>query len=88
MAVAGFDNIIESQYSVPRLTTVAPDHDQIADTALRFLAERIASGDKTGPGRDVTSSFVVLERESSMPPAGSDDTHASSASDAGRESGD
>lgn len=64
VAVAGFDNIIESNYSVPRLTTVAPDHDQIADTALRFLVERIASGDKPGPGRDVTSSFRVMVRES------------------------
>jgi len=66
VAVAGFDDIIESQYSVPRLTTVAPDHEQIADTALRFLVERIASGDKPGPGRDVTSSFRVMVRESTV----------------------
>lgn len=64
IAVAGFDDVAESQFVVPRLTTVAPDHEQIAQTALRFLEERIAQGNGPGPGRDVTSDFRVMVRES------------------------
>jgi len=67
VAVVGFDNIVEAQYSVPRLTTVAPDHDQIADTAVQLLVERIDAGAGAGHGRDVTTSFRVVQRESSSP---------------------
>lgn len=78
VAVVGFDNIVEAEYCVPRLTTVAPDHEQIAETALQLLVERIARGDEVGPGRDVTSSFRVVERESSGPGRAADAATATS----------
>jgi DNA-binding LacI/PurR family transcriptional regulator len=68
VAVAGFDDVLESRYSIPRLTTVAPDHEQIADTAMAFMAERIESGDDAGPGRDIICDFQVMVRESTVSP--------------------
>ncbi|MCL2464994.1 MAG: LacI family transcriptional regulator [Micrococcales bacterium] len=64
VAVAGFDNIAESRFVVPSLTTLAPEHDQIAEMALAFLVERIEHGEDAGPGRDVTSDFHLAIRES------------------------
>lgn len=71
VAVAGFDNVDEARFSIPSLTTVAPDHQQIAETAVRFLVERMRSGDDAGPPREVTSEFHLAIREStSAEPSG------------------
>lgn len=64
VAVVGFDNIADARFSVPSLTTVAPDHAQIAETAVSFLVERIEKGDDAGRGRNVTSDFRLAVRES------------------------
>ncbi|HKG50222.1 MAG TPA: LacI family DNA-binding transcriptional regulator [Actinomycetales bacterium] len=64
VAVAGFDDVEEARFSIPSLTTVAPDHRQIAETAVRFLVERMTVGDDAGPPRDVTSDFHIAVRES------------------------
>ena len=73
VAVAGFDDVDEARFSVPRLTTVAPDHRQIADTAVQFLLERMTLGDEAGPPRDVTSDFHIAVRESTSAGAAGQD---------------
>ena len=32
--VVGFDDILDSQFSVPSLTSIAPDHDEVARLAV------------------------------------------------------
>ena len=62
--VIGFDNIDESGYSVPSLSTIDPDHDAMAKAAVDLLVERIAAGkDSVGP-REFISTYRVVERES------------------------
>jgi len=46
-AVAGFDNITESRYTVPPLTTVDFDRRLFVESALDLLAERMADQDAT-----------------------------------------
>jgi len=64
VAVIGFDNLDEAQYSLPSLTTVDPGREEIAETAVRILLERIA--DKTGEQapRELFADFSIVERES------------------------
>jgi DNA-binding LacI/PurR family transcriptional regulator len=62
--VIGFDNIEESQYSIPSLSTVDPDHDAMAKAAVNLLVERIAAGKNSVGPREFTSTFRVVERES------------------------
>ena len=64
VAVAGFDDVEEARFSIPSLTTVSPDHRQIAETAVRFLVERMTLGEDAGPPRDVTCDFDLVVRES------------------------
>ncbi|MXS75227.1 LacI family transcriptional regulator [Microbacterium sp. CSI-V] len=65
VAVVGFDNIEESQYAVPSLTTIDPGRDQIAQRAVDLLVQRIESG-KSRPSRPATetASFDLVVRES------------------------
>jgi len=62
--VIGFDNIDESGYSVPSLSTIDPDHDAMAKAAVDLLVERIAAGKDSGGPREFTSTYRVIERES------------------------
>lgn len=64
VAVAGFDNIMESDYWVPSLTTVAPDHDQIAALAVERLVLRMEG--HLGEAVDLTSDWRLEVRESSV----------------------
>ncbi len=60
--VIGFDDVLESQYSVPSLSSVAPDHDWMTTTALDML---IAQIDGSREDRvEVTAPFEVIARES------------------------
>ncbi|MEU2336681.1 LacI family DNA-binding transcriptional regulator [Streptomyces sp. NPDC006654] len=62
--VVGFDNVDESAYLVPSLSTVDPDHDLMAERAVALLAARI---DRSGPGPDreeFVSPFRLVVRES------------------------
>jgi DNA-binding LacI/PurR family transcriptional regulator len=45
VAVAGFDNIDETKYSTPTLTTVDPGRAQIARKAVDLLVKRMAGDD-------------------------------------------
>lgn len=51
VAVIGFDDVADAQYSVPRLTTVDPGRDEIAEVAVALLQRRLVEGAR-GPGTD------------------------------------
>ncbi|MEU9349283.1 LacI family DNA-binding transcriptional regulator [Streptomyces sp. NPDC048278] len=62
--VIGFDNVDESAYLVPSLSTVDPDHDLMAERAVDLLAARI---DRGGPGperAEFAGPFRLVVRES------------------------
>lgn len=74
MAVVGFDNIDEGLYSVPRLTTIAPDKDLIAKRSVARLVALIEDAELGAPDlrREVSHAesleeavpFTLLVRES------------------------
>jgi DNA-binding LacI/PurR family transcriptional regulator len=72
VALIGFDDVDEAQYSVPSLSTVDPGRQQIAETAVDVLLERIAEHNRRTKGgvaerrppRELESAFRILERES------------------------
>ncbi len=80
IAVIGFDNIEESAYTRPTLTTIDPGRDQIAAQAVELLCQRMGlkpdGSVETGPRsevleraarigpREILSDFSVVTRES------------------------
>jgi DNA-binding LacI/PurR family transcriptional regulator len=60
--VAGFDNILESQYTVPPLTTVDFDRRQFVQSALDLLAERMS--DKDARPRRIVIPHRIISRAS------------------------
>ncbi|TFD79878.1 LacI family DNA-binding transcriptional regulator [Cryobacterium fucosi] len=69
VAAIGFDDLDEAQYSLPTLTTIDPGREEIAETAVRVLLERIASTDLALPPREILADFRIVERESTAPAA-------------------
>lgn len=64
VAVIGFDDIDETRYSLPALSTIDPGMDEIAETALSMLQDRIGGrGDLIAP-REVETAFTLVVRES------------------------
>jgi DNA-binding LacI/PurR family transcriptional regulator len=62
--VIGFDNVEESEFLVPSLSTVDPDHDAMAQRAVDLLAGRI-EGNRLGTEQEeFVSSYSVVVRES------------------------
>lgn len=72
VAIVGFDDIEDSQYSLPPLTTVSPDKRQIAQRALQCLADRIYSPDNEAPASDLTIPHRLVVRSSTPEPARAD----------------
>jgi DNA-binding LacI/PurR family transcriptional regulator len=62
IAIVGFDNTEHSAYSLPSLTTIAPDKTALAEAAVD-LVHRRANGDTEAP-RDVQIPFTLEIRES------------------------
>ncbi|MGY5764285.1 LacI family DNA-binding transcriptional regulator [Brachybacterium sp. DNPG3] len=62
VAVVGFDNVTESAYSTPSLSTIDTDLEDFARAAVSMLVERIGGHD--GPARRYTTAFTLVERES------------------------
>lgn len=60
--VIGFDDVELSQYSVPSLSSVRPDHDLMARTAVELLVSRIA-GEERDP-EEYIAPFTLSLRES------------------------
>ncbi|WP_446217059.1 LacI family DNA-binding transcriptional regulator [Micromonospora sp. IBHARD004] len=63
VAVAGFDDIEDGRFSIPTLTTVAPDKERIARLAVELLAGRL-DGDREAPPRELTAPHRLATRES------------------------
>ncbi|MCS5734625.1 LacI family DNA-binding transcriptional regulator [Herbiconiux daphne] len=61
--VIGFDDVPESEYLVPSLSSIAPDHDETARTAVRLLVDRIQHGATGRPAREVVSGYRLVARE-------------------------
>lgn len=64
IAVVGVDDIEEGRFSVPTLTTVAPDKRVIAERAVSMVLERVL-GEADGPPREVVVEHRLRIRESS-----------------------
>ncbi|WP_238162733.1 LacI family DNA-binding transcriptional regulator [Kribbella capetownensis] len=64
VAVAGFDNIDEAQYSTPTLTTVDPGRTQIARTAVDLLVRRMTGDDSEH--EEIVAPYELHTRESTL----------------------
>jgi DNA-binding LacI/PurR family transcriptional regulator len=64
--VIGFDNIDEGGYLVPSLSTVDPDHDAMARTAVERLVHRIEGRPFDHTAKEFVSRHTVVARESTV----------------------
>ena len=68
VSVIGFDDIEDSAFAYPTLTTVDPGRQQIARDAVRLLMERIAESNTPvqdrKPVRRILADYRIIERES------------------------
>jgi DNA-binding LacI/PurR family transcriptional regulator len=62
--VIGFDNIDEGEFLTPSLSSVDPDHDLMARTALDLLVRRMAGVGPDEPREEFVSTFRIVARES------------------------
>lgn len=70
LAVVGFDDIEEGQYSAPRLTTISPDKRRIAEVAVEQLVAQIGGADSGQPSElEIPFRLVVRESSSGGAPA-------------------
>ena len=65
VVVVGFDDIDETRYTLPTLSTINPGKREIAEVAVSYLQERIAQGARAITPREYLASFSLVERESS-----------------------
>ncbi|MEV6983502.1 LacI family DNA-binding transcriptional regulator [Sphaerisporangium sp. NPDC051017] len=69
LAIVGFDNTEESAYSVPSLTTIAPDKRAIAEAAVSLIHARSAEAAENATPfdvEDVQTPFALEIRESTI----------------------
>lgn len=64
VAVIGFDDLDETRYSIPTLSTVDPGRTEIAERSVEFLVERMQAGGKDIAPREYAARFKVVQRES------------------------
>ncbi len=64
VAIIGFDDIDETRYSLPTLSTIDPGRDEIAETAVRLLVQRIEERGDPVPPRLLAPTSRVVQRES------------------------
>jgi DNA-binding LacI/PurR family transcriptional regulator len=70
VSVVGFDDIPESPYLSPPLTTVRQDFDEVGRQAMMLLIEQINNGTHTAadsPEANVQVPATLLVRESTAP---------------------
>ena len=65
VAVIGFDNIEETRFSMPPLTSVDPGRMQIASTAVNLLTNKIDGRGATAK-REIYADFTLEARESTI----------------------
>ncbi len=71
IALIGFDNVEDTQFSQPTLSSIDPGRDQIARTAVRMLCERMGLVEAFDAGtapREVFVDFELIARESTVGP--------------------
>ena len=69
IAVIGFDNVEDTQFSQPTLSTIDPGRNQIAELAVSMLCERMGMAedfDLLCPPREVLVNFTVVGRQSTV----------------------
>jgi DNA-binding LacI/PurR family transcriptional regulator len=64
VAVIGFDDIDESRFSVPSMSSVDTGRDEIAEFAVELLVERIGEKGERRPPRQIKPDFRIVARES------------------------
>lgn len=64
VAVAGFDDIEDGRFSCPRLSTISPNKEQIAELAIRRLVGRL-TGELTEAEHHLPAAHRLVVRESS-----------------------
>jgi len=64
VALVGFDNIDETRFSVPSMSSVDPGRDEIARLAVDLLIERINEKGEPQQPRQILADFHVVGRES------------------------
>lgn len=69
VAIMGFDDIEETRYSTPTLTTIAPGRRQIARLAVEMLITRIQNRSERRPPVEIEADFELMVRESTGGPA-------------------
>lgn len=62
--VIGFDNVMESGFFIPSLSTVDPDHDGMAERAVDLLIRRIEQTEPPTGHQDIVGDFSLVIRES------------------------
>lgn len=62
--VIGFDNVTESEYFIPSLSTIDPDHDGMAERAVDLLLKRIEQTEPPTGHQDFIGDFSLVIRES------------------------
>jgi LacI family repressor for deo operon, udp, cdd, tsx, nupC, and nupG len=65
VAVVGYDNIEDGAYANPSITTISPDKDMIAKTAVELLLKRIAGGPGVGC-QEARAPYELIVRESTV----------------------
>jgi DNA-binding LacI/PurR family transcriptional regulator len=66
IALAGYDDIEDSRYSTPTLTSVSPGREQIAATAVEMLVRRLEGGEERRRPTEVEADFELRVRESTV----------------------
>jgi len=64
VAIIGFDDVDETAYTLPSLSTIDPGREEIAEVALRYLVGRIDGSDADVAPRDHLTTFRLQQRES------------------------
>ena len=64
IALVGFDDVEAAEYSIPSLTTIAPDRTKIAEAAFDTLRYRINEG-YGEPCRLIQPGYRLVVRENS-----------------------
>ncbi|MFE9443512.1 LacI family DNA-binding transcriptional regulator [Streptomyces sp. NPDC006602] len=62
--VIGFDNVAQSEFLIPSLSTVDPDHDMMARRAVDLLAGRIENTEPVADREEFISRFSLVVRGS------------------------
>ena len=61
--VVGFDNVRASEYSAPRLTTIEPGNDDMADEIVRIMLGRLREGGSSREPRRTVAPARLVVRE-------------------------